>query len=88
MDKQEKAEHIPEDVEQVKDEVLGRMIGLGLLAFEFSEEKLVEKLSRLNTRQISKATLDIVQDILVEHEAYELANVVKTHLEYNYENVE
>jgi len=75
-------------MENVKDEVLGKMIGLGLVAFDFTEEKLIAKLSALTTEQISRKTLNIVEEVLVEHEAYELANVVKKHIEYNYENMD
>ena len=84
----EEEDYFPEDMEEVKDQVLGKMIGLGLIAFDFTEEKLIAKLSALSTEEISKETLDIVKEILVEHEKYELANVVKTHLEYNYEDMD
>lgn len=67
-----------------EETILANMVVAGILLFELNEEELVDRLSSTDNTDISLSMLKKIEQLLAGKEEYELANVVKTHIEYNY----
>lgn len=67
-------------------EIAATAMSMGILLFEYEEEDLIDRLQGLLDKG-DTPTLKLfkkVEQKLAGHEAYELANVIKTFINYNF----
>lgn len=56
-----------------------------IITFDLNEEQLVQALSDIKEKKLTVDVFEHLEEGLVEQEKYELANVIKTYISYNYE---
>lgn len=71
-----------------KEQLISNLLIMGLYtiiqANDLTEEELVAGLASLHGQRVDKDIFLKLKDKLVIAEKYELANVIKTHISYNY----
>ena len=66
--------------------ILGEGTGVMVLNMKMTEEQLLDNLHSLDTNTIGIEFFQAMENKFVIEEAYELANIVKNHIIYNFTN--